>query len=113
MFQPPFKLTIAIHWHSRRQLDPAALKALKIRRSKQFAIEARRRNLQNVRPASDRILDIEDRADFAAQAGAILMRHALRLVYKDAQHARFATAAQFNFDYLEAQRTCDPFSNRL
>src|SRR6266536_1833283 len=94
MFQASFKVAVAIHRHSRRQLDSATLKPLEVRSSKQFAIQPRRRHLQNIGTATDCVLNIQDRAHLTAQAGAIFMRHALRLVYEDAQHARLAPAAE-------------------
>src|SRR6185437_3990750 len=106
-------MTVAIHRHAGRQLYPAALKPLEIRWPKQLAVEPWRRNLQNVRAASDRVLDIEDRADLAAHVGAIFVRNPGRLVDEDAQHAGLAAASQFDLDYLKALRSGNPLHDGL
>ena len=53
----------------------------------------------------DRVLDIDDGSDLAADVGAILVRHPAGLVDEDAQHAGFPPTAQLDLDHLQAQRS--------
>src|ERR1700683_4218039 len=107
-FQPPFEVPIVAHRIPRRQLHPAAHKALKLSCFAQLPVQPRRRNFQRI-ACRYRILDIKDGAKLAAEVHAISMRHSCQriatrrpgLVKKHAQHAGIAAPAKLQVDHFQ------------
>src|ERR1700733_2170093 len=118
--QPPFEMLVSVDRIPRLQLHFAAHEALVVGWPQQFAIQPRRRNLQQIRVARNYVLYIEDRPDLPAQVRAILVSHAARLVgaglgdfiNHDAKHARLAPAAQFDFNHLQTAAGGHSLHNR-
>jgi len=108
-FEAAFKMPVVVDRLPRRQLHAATDETRKICRFRQLAIQPRRRNFQRVRPAWNYVLDVEDRAKFAAEVGAIFVRHAWRLtrrrpglIEEHAQHPRAASTQKLDIDHFEA-----------
>src|SRR5512138_1421413 len=100
-------MLISVHRPSGGHLDPTSCKTLEVDSPRQWAIQARGRNLQQVRTPGDRVLYVEDDSHLAAQVGAVFVRHPARLVNRNAQHPALASATHLDFDYLESTGSGD------
>src|SRR5581483_1136026 len=99
--QPAFEVTIPFQRRVGGQFDQVSREAGVIRRTDQLAIQTGRRNLEQIGPTRNHILNIENRPHLTAHVGAIVVGDTTWFVNEHPQHACFAAAAELYVHYFQ------------